>query len=295
MSARKAAEAALQASEQRFRGLADNIDQLAWIADHQWEITWYNQRWHDFTGTTLDEVRGWGWQAVHHPDHVDRVVTSVRRSHASGEPWEDTFPLRRHDGEYRWFLSRAQPVRDANGDVTSWFGTNTDVTDQLAREAQVRLLMREVNHRSKNMLAVVHAVARQTLAISPEDFVARFDQRILALAAAHDLLVDSDWRGVDLGALIRSQLAHFGDMIGARIVLSGPPVRLTSAAGQMIGMAMHELATNAGKYGALRDTQGRVGIGWQASADGLAIEWIERDGPPVEAPARAGFGSRVIG
>ncbi len=295
MTERKRAEAALAASEQRFRALADNISQLAWIADSNWEIFWYNQRWYDFTGTELEAMKGWGWRAVHHPDHVDRVVAGVERAHASGDPWEDTFPLRGVDGSYRWFLSRAQPIRDADGKIALWFGTNTDITEQMQREAQVRLLMREVNHRSKNMLAVVHAVARQTLASGPEDFVDRFSERIRALAAAHDLLVDNDWRGVDLGDLVFSQLAHFGDLVGTRILIDGPPVRLSAAAAQSLGMAIHELATNAGKFGALQGGQGQVVIEWRWDAERLSMLWQEHGGPPVREPSRLGFGSRVIG
>jgi PAS domain S-box-containing protein len=101
------AEEALRESEARFRELADNISQFAWTADHTGWIYWYNKRRHDYTGTTLEEMQGWGWQKVHHPDHVDRVVVRIRRSFESGEAWEDTFPLRGRDGSYRWFLSRS--------------------------------------------------------------------------------------------------------------------------------------------------------------------------------------------
>ncbi len=117
-------------SEERFRTLADNIAQFAWTADPQGWIFWYNRRWFDYTGTTLAEMEGWGWRAVHHPDHVKRVEEKFRHCIAAGEVWQDTFPLRRHDGEYRWFLSRAVPIRDADGRVLRWFGTNTDVTEQ---------------------------------------------------------------------------------------------------------------------------------------------------------------------
>ena len=123
-------EHALRDSEERFRALADNMSQFAWIADaHGW-INWYNQRWYDYTGTTLEQMQGWGWKAVHHPDHVDRVVQRIQHSWDTGEPWEDTFPLRSRDGKYRWFLSRARPIRDEQGNVVRWFGTNTDVTEQ---------------------------------------------------------------------------------------------------------------------------------------------------------------------
>lgn len=134
----------LHKSEDRFRALADNIAQLAWMTDASGWIFWYNQRWFDYTGTTLEQMQGWGWQQVHHPEHVDRVVAKFRRCIESGEPWEDTFPLRGTDGSYRWFLSRAVPIRDEQGNVLRWFGTNTDITDRLTAEAErERLLARE--------------------------------------------------------------------------------------------------------------------------------------------------------
>ena len=118
-----------------FRALADNIPQLAWMARPDGWIVWYNRRWFDYTGTTLEQMQGWGWRAVHHPDHVARVVKRLQHSWDTGEPWEDTFPLRSRGGTYRWFLSRAEPIRDARGRIALWFGTNTDVTEQRAAEA----------------------------------------------------------------------------------------------------------------------------------------------------------------
>ena len=125
------AKQALRHSEDQFRTMADNLPQLAWMTDAEGWIFWYNRRWFEYTGTTLPEMEGWGWRAVHHPDHVDRVVERFRTAIASGEPWEDTFPLRRHDGEYRWFLSRAMPIRAEDGSVVRWFGSNTDITEEL--------------------------------------------------------------------------------------------------------------------------------------------------------------------
>ena len=133
-----ASEYALRESETRFRELADNISQFAWTADQSGWIYWYNKRWLDYTGTTLDEMQGWGWQKVHHPDHVDRVVERIRQSFETGTPWEDTFPLRGRDGKYRWFLSRALPIRSQTGDVIRWFGTNTDITEQIEAEQALR-------------------------------------------------------------------------------------------------------------------------------------------------------------
>jgi PAS domain S-box-containing protein len=130
---------ALRESELRFRELADNISQFAWTADAKGWIYWYNKRWHDYAGTTLEDMQGWGWQKVHHPEHVDRVVERIRQSFETGTPWEDTFPLRRKDGNYRWFLSRALPIRNEAGDVVRWFGTNTDVTEQIEAENALRV------------------------------------------------------------------------------------------------------------------------------------------------------------
>lgn len=137
---RKEAEVKLRESEQRFRTLADNMSQFAWMADDKGWIFWYNQRWFDYTGTTLEQMQGWGWKQVHHPDHLQRVVTKISRCFETGEIWEDTFPLRGRDGQYRWFLSRAMPIRDGQGKVVRWFGTNTDVTEQVRAEAELRTI-----------------------------------------------------------------------------------------------------------------------------------------------------------
>lgn len=130
-AARARTEEILRESEERFRTLADNIAQLAWMADPSGSVFWYNERWFEYTGTTFEQMEGWGWRAVHHPDHVERATERFRRSIESGEEWEDTFPLRRRDGAFRWFLSRALPIRDEHGEALRWFGTNTDITERM--------------------------------------------------------------------------------------------------------------------------------------------------------------------
>ena len=129
-----------------FRHLADAIAQLAWMADGEGSIFWYNRRWYDYTGSTPAEMRGRGWSKVHHPDHVLQVVDRYNAAFSQGETWEDTFPLKRYDGVYRWFLSRAEPVRDASGTIVRWFGTNTDVTE--ARDAEATLRKSEERFRT---------------------------------------------------------------------------------------------------------------------------------------------------
>ena len=287
----------LKESEARFEALADNMSQLAWMTNPDGYIFWYNKRWYDYTGTDEAAMQGWGWQTVHHPEHEARVVEHYKHSMKTGDIWEDIFPLRGKNGKFRWFLSRAHPIRDADGNIQMWFGTNTDITDQKQREERIQLLLGEVNHRSKNMLTLVQAIARQTMA-SGENFMDRFAERMRSLASSQDLLVSSGWRGARVEDIMNSQLAHLEDFIDTRIFLEGPHVRLTSAAAQSLGMALHELATNAGKYGALSNDTGQVHIRWnvrqEESTNRFEISWTESGGPPVTAPDRRGFGSTVI-
>lgn len=126
---RQQAQDALRESEERFRVMADNISPLAWMADPDGSIFFYNQRWYDYTGKTPEEMQGWGWEKVHHPDHLSRMLLPWKAALESGQPWEDTFPLRGKDGDYRWFLSRAFPIRDTDGKIVRWFGTNIDIDD----------------------------------------------------------------------------------------------------------------------------------------------------------------------
>jgi two-component sensor histidine kinase len=142
-----------------------------------------------------------------------------------------------------------------------------DVTERKAHEEQVHLLMREVNHRAKNMLSVVHAIAQQTATKNPEDFVERFSERIQALSANQDLLVRNEWNGIEIEDLVHAQLWHFAGLIGSRIAVRGPKLRLKAASAQAIGLALHELATNAGEYGALSNETGRVDISWATEGD----------------------------
>jgi two-component sensor histidine kinase len=165
-------------------------------------------------------------------------------------------------------------------------------------EQQIRLLMSEVNHRAKNLLSVVTAIAQQTAAYSPQEFVKKFSSRVQALAVNHDLLVKSQWRSIDASELIGGQLAHFGDLLGQRIRFDGPPIRVSSAAAQSIGMVIHELSTNTVKYGALSGDEGKIEIVWEIDNSGpepmFSIRWTERGGRPILPPTHRGFGTTVI-
>lgn len=269
----KRAEAALRESEAQFRSMADSLPQLAWMADEKGWIYWYNRRWYEYTGTTLKEMEGWGWRKVHHPDHVDRAVARIQRSWDTGEPWEDTFPLRGANGQYRWFLSRAVPIRDAEGRVTRWFGTNTDITEQHKREELQELLIREISHRVKNSLAIVSALLQlqaRTLEAAPRRALEDASARVSAVATVHDQL----WRQADASEV---DLASFLSSLAAAIATAAPrhtttvevePAIVSADLAVPLGLLVNELVTNAYKYAYAPGEEGEVRVAGKHVAEG---------------------------
>jgi two-component sensor histidine kinase/PAS domain-containing protein len=233
-----------------------------------------------------------------HPDDVERVRTAIAAAldPADPKPLVVEYRVQRRDGKVRWVENHGLAYFEGDGlerRAVSFTGTVADISERKEREEKEHLLMREINHRAKNMLSVVDAIAHQTAAKSPEDFIERFSERIQALSANQDLLVRNEWNGVEIEDLVHAQLAHFADLIGSRIAVHGPKLRLKPASAQAIGLALHELATNAGKYGSLSTDTGRVDVSWGTNGDTLAISWTEREGPRVSAPRRRGFGTIV--
>src|SRR6266446_1814395 len=234
-----------------------------------------------------------------HPDDVERLWTAIAASLDPVDPERSAteFRLRRRNGEVRWVETLGLGHFEGAGRgrrAVSMAGTAQDITERKQREEKEHLLMREINHRAKNMLSVVDAIAHQTATRNPEDFVGRFSERIQALSANQDLLVRNEWNGVEIADLVRAQLAHFADLVGSRIAMHGPKLRLNPASAQAIGLALHELATNAGKYGALSTDAGRVDVSWGTDGGTLTMSWTEREGPLVSAPKRRGFGTIVM-
>jgi PAS domain S-box-containing protein len=234
-----------------------------------------------------------------HPDDVGAFQAAIATALDPADPkaFAHEYRIRRRDGSVRWvenhglaYFEGAAPERR----VAVFVGTLADTTERKQREEQVQLLMREVNHRAKNMLSVVDAIAHQTATRNPEDFIDRFSERVQALSANQDLLIRNAWHGVETDDLVRAQLAPFADLIGSRIVVHGPKLRLNAASAQAIGLALHELATNAGKYGALSTDVGRLDIGWGTDGETFTMSWSEREGPPASAPERCGFGTIVM-
>jgi PAS domain S-box-containing protein len=209
-----------------------------------------------------------------------------------GESWYGELTHTTRDGRDIVVESRIVPV-SYEGETFA-LETNRDITERKQHEEKEHLIMREMNHRAKNMLGLVQAIARQTVTRNPEEFIERFSERIQALSANQELLVRDEWTGVETEDLVRAQLAPFADLIGTRIAVHGPKLRVRAAGAQAIGLALHELATNAGKYGALSTDTGRVDIGWATDGDTFTMSWGERGGPPVSAPKRRGFGTVVM-
>lgn len=210
--------------------------------------------------------------------------------------------VRRHkDGRLINVNINVSPIRTADGRVSGFSAIVRDISDRKQHEEHLRLVMRELSHRSKNLLAVIQAMARQTARSSSdlEEFEKNYSQRLQALSASHDLLVNQNWHGAPLADLLRSILSPFADDFADRIELIGPSVVVTPTAAQNLALSIHELATNASKYGALSVPAGRVTVEWhlEPGEDGrqrLRLNWKEVGGPPVEPPRRRGFGDIVI-
>jgi two-component sensor histidine kinase len=221
------------------------------------------------------------------------------RTISSGRVWRGELKNRAKDGTIYWVDTTIVPFLDDEGKPRHYVAIRADITERKKAEENIRLLMGEVNHRSKNLLSVVQSIAVLSSKLAdPQTFASDLMQRIAGLSACQDLLLQSEWNGVDVADLVRAQLAPFRDLVDRRIFISGPKAGLNPAAAQAIGMALHELSTNAAKYGALSNLDGRVLIGWSVTAEGNAskfcLHWLEEGGPKVEPPTRKGFGQKVM-
>jgi PAS domain S-box-containing protein len=296
---REQAERALRASRDRLQSTLDAAKLGSWQYEHHHRVFSWDARSKEIfsvpeDGAIVEEFMNWV-----HPDDVEKVWAAYHRALDPGQPERSPtqFRLRRGNGEIRWLETQGLAHLEGAGPkrrVVSFIGTVQDITERKEHQEREHLLMREINHRAKNMLSVVDAIAHQTATKAPKDFVERFSERIQALAANQDLLIRNDWHGVEVEDLVCAQLAPFADLIGFRIVVRGPKLNLNAACTQAIGLALHELATNAGKYGALSTDTGRVDIGWGTEGNNFTMSWTERNGPPVCVLDRRGFGTIVM-
>ena len=290
----------LRESEERFRVLVDTSAHALWETDAAGRVVTDSPSWRAFTGQSFEQWRGDGWADVVHPDDLERVRAEWRTAVASGDVVDTEFRLRRPDGGWRWTHAHAAPLHDADGGIRKWVGMNTDISERKAAEEERELLLGELDHRVKNLFAVVRALAsqfREERSAAEERRV--FLDRLDALMRSHNLALAHDWRSVDLAALAREALAAYrtADDDGG-VAIRGEPVAISPKAAQSLGLVFNELATNAVKYGALSTPAGRVELDWTVEADEdgrrVRLHWREHGGPPVTPPAQASFGTRLI-
>jgi PAS domain S-box-containing protein len=234
-------------------------------------------------------------KALIHPDDWPRLEEAMQQLFAERKSHQTEFRVRRPNGEVRWCLGTAAPTMDAAGNVIRMSGVTADITERKESEVRQVLLAREVDHRAKNALAIVQSIVRLTRADSMPAYVAAVEGRITALSRAHTVLSHSRWQGADLTGLVEEELAPYrGDRSGDRIETVGPAVSLQPASAQTLTLALHELATNAVKYGALSSISGRLKVSWELKPSTLVLHWQESGGPRARKPAQLGFGTRII-
>jgi len=250
-------------------------------------------------GRAVEDILGRTDAEILKLDGGAAMIAVKREVLANGEAKRAEMPLEDASG-IRWHDFHIEPLRNEVGDVVGLTCASVDVTERKEGEAHLRLLLRELTHRSKNLLAVIQAMARQTARHtgSVESFLTQFGARLQALAASHDLLVRESWYGASLGELIRSQLGGYLDGSTAQVSIEGPAIALKPEAAQNLGLALHELAVNAAKFGALSVPSGRVSITWSRRGsmgdNSVELDWREQLGPKVKIRRRKGFGSMVI-
>jgi len=297
ITARKTFEEQLLASEERFRGIFENAPTGISISDIEGNFIQCNPAYETIFGYDFEELRNTSFTMLVHPYDRSENLAEMERLVRKEIPYFEIFNRSIHkSGRIVWVHKFVLMLNDRQGLPVNIVALVTDMTERKRQEEQIRLLMREVNHRSKNLLAVVQSVARQTAShADPDNFAQRFSERLQGLAASHDLLVHNAWQGVGLEELVRSQVSHFKDLVGTRISLAGPDIRINASAAQSVGMALHELSVNAGKYGALSNRAGRVAIAWSIEDDSrLSLSWRESGGPLVTKPDHSGLGTMIL-
>ncbi|NNC47378.1 MAG: PAS domain-containing protein [Sphingomonas sp.] len=293
-------ERLLDESQRQFDNLADALPQIAWSTDGDGIPDYFNQRWYDFTGIEKGQYPGSKWLELIHPEDRERASKVWDQAVSSGEPYEVEYRLRVANGDYRWTLARGLPVRDDNGDIVRWFGTNTDIHEtRLLIESQ-RLLSQELSHRIKNIFSVVSGLVSFASRDNPEikGVAAEISDRIAALGRAHNYvrpIADGPTSKVTLKDMLDDLFAPYAEDGTPRVEVEGAGIVIKESAVTPLALAFHELATNAVKYGALSVPEGRVSLQIQEEGESLVMRWRETGGPQLEnAPQDGGFGTDLL-
>lgn len=294
LRSRRNSAAARREQEERvayLRSIVESIPAIAWAADPQGNFEYFNNRLVEFTGRP-DDKEG----EAFHPDDWKVASAAWRHSLATGEPYEVEHRLRRHDGEYRWMIARAEPIRDAEGRIVRWFGTAVDIHDLYAASEARDLLAKELSHRIKNIFAVVSGLVSMAVRKNPE--VAEFGTELIgtiqALGRAHDYVRPAEGkRRTSLHGMLADLFSPYGRG-EARVAIDGDDVTIAARAATPLALVFHELATNAAKYGALSVDEGRIALSIEDHGDTLLLRWTEHGGPPAKRNPKEGFGSRLV-
>lgn len=296
------AEQALRDSEAKFAVLTDAMPHMVWATLPDGFHDYYNAQWYAFTGVPAGSTDGAGWNGMFHPDDQLRAWARWNESLASGEPYEIEYRLRHNSGDYRWVLGRALPVRDAQGAITRWIGTCTDIHEAKLAAEHNELLNRELSHRIKNIFAVISGLVsftgRQSAELRP--VMNELLGRIAALGRAHEFARPHSPQSAPafgeshLQGLLRELLDPYWSEDADRIVIIGDDVAIDDRGATPIALVIHELATNSAKYGSLSTPNGRVKIVVSRDDDALTVHWREAGGPVITGPpTHAGFGTHL--
>lgn len=290
------AQRALRMSEERLRLVTEHIPQLVWTAMNGGRWTWASPQWSEFTGQPEGRGYGLGWLDAVHPDDQPVAVEAWHMAESSGV-LDAEWRIRAANGSYRWFHSRAKPLGRDSGSDLEWFGTSTDVHEMRELRERQGVLLSELQHRSRNLLGLVSSLAARTVKRggSTQDF----EERLAALSRAQGLLSRSANSAVGLDELVRTELAAHGDLTAPKTIVDGPDVRLSAKQVQTLALALHELTTNAVKYGALKDVAGRLSVTWRLvpcdESECLELDWVESEmNLEPDSVTRRGYGRELI-
>jgi len=296
---RKRADAALRESEARYRALAEAIAAVIWTTRPDGLVSDMPQ-WRALTGQTVEEVRGWGWLEALHPDDRAPTEQAWRRCVKSGAVYDTEYRIRSRDGDYRWYNARGVAVQGEDGAIKEWVGVCIDISERKTAEERQTLLMAELDHRVRNILASIQSMVSLTgrSAGSKEQYAKALHGRVAAMARTHDLLTRARWSGAGLEQIVRDELQPYDPDGQVVTVDAALDCILRPRQALNFALVLHELATNAAKYGALSVPGGRITVSWGVERRGaeryLRIVWQETGGPPVSPPKRRGFGSTLI-
>jgi PAS domain S-box-containing protein len=300
LTERHTREERLRQSEAEFRLLATSIPQLVFRCGPDGSRTWASPQWSSFSGLSSEPSLQFGWLEAVHPDDRKATLDAWHAASVSGEHYSEQRVRRAADGEYRWHQMRARPIEDPN---CEWVGTMADIHELKALEGRQAVLIAELHHRTRNLLAVVQSIASQTMrsAESLPAFAAEFESRLRALSRVQGLLARVEQQDVDLREIVEAELAAHGDgKLGTdKVSMAGPSVLLPATSAQAIALALHELATNAVKHGALAQPSGRLDVSWRVDQEPecrIALQWRESGVAMPEGgrPARRGYGTELI-